>query len=1378
MKLFVSACLLFTLHAAALHAQFIKVLPADATAFPTVSASFYSFDQAGAVLRPAAADLTVSEFGKPCTILSVTCPPIPVRRAISSVLTMDISASMNDQINGTVKMDIARAAARAWIEDLPLGASECALTTFDDKNYLMQDYTTDKAALLGTVGNLIPNHGTDYDAGLLAPQAGALQVSKTGKHDKIIVFLSDGLPSRDPDEDSIVAEAQRQGCKIYCVMVAMFAPQSMREISSRTGGKCFESIRTIAEIQAVYRSILAESQGIEPCRLTWQSSSSCIPSAREVSVGLAQTSASGETNYTPPANSASSLKVSPSTLYYYGKTPGSTYDTTITLTAQNASYTVTSITSTNPAFSITPPSFTVSSGQSQVLTVHYTPTDSGYAWTKFEFVNAVCPVYYFVSAGYSGTSPSATALVLTAPNGTEEFAVGSDTVISWSGISPDDTVTLDYSTTNGATWEIIAPRVTGGSYRWHVPNTPSNQCLARVRQFNSQRENWALQFKGNNLDEGRTVALDPAGNIYVAGSYKGSITFGSFTLNASSTTATDGFVAKIRQDKTVEWVQPIVSPGNDVVTSLATDNAGNIFATGVFAQKAVIGGKTITEINSTALGELFLVKFHSDGSVEWAQNAGSKYDDIGGHLTTDGAGNVYMVGGFNWDAKFGTTVIPFTEKLRNNMYVAKYHTDGVMEWVKIVEKAGSNSEQGVCTDRNGNIFITGRYEAPIQFGKTALYDGNIFLVKFLASGTIDWATNIGGDIFGDGRGVAADDDGNIIVAGSFNEKMVFGTLQFYSSGSEDVFLAKYRPTGALDWVTHAGGTGRDKVNSIAIDGSGSIYIAGEFQAEAAFDDITIKNAGGTSGFYDIFHAKYFPNGKIEYAKQAGGLGADFCSSITSDRLGNIAMTGTFEYKAKFDTTILATDTIIGILNKDIYVRSMYQRELQSDVSDAAWSIIAPRPGARDVDMGSVPVLTSRDSLVESLVFNGGTQAFKVNDIQIRGGDSSQFMLVSGIPPFSVPAGKGVNVEFRFTPASQGLKQSQIVIITQGDTLRMKIWGNGTQPSIQTIGNGRIDFGKVFVGKFKDTLRALTIMNAGTKAVVIDSIGLGLPNPKDFSLLGGSGPISIPPDSSLRLDLRFTARSAGRTGCALLFYYKDVGSPSVVQLSGEGILNTTSDTVIVSVDTARGYPGELAWLHFRIRNAARLAAAENTMVQLTLRCNSSLLFPVDSTPAGVLTNAERTLSLSLPVLPSNDTVVAVYPMLAMLGTDTATRLILENASLLGGSAALKVEHGRFELLGVCYQGGARLIRPTPSATLSVRPNPITHRCDVEFESIENDTLTLSLVDASGRRVQQIFSGRMAPGRHSLSFEKEKLAAGTYFLILESPTIRKAMQVEVK
>ncbi|MBK9249970.1 MAG: SBBP repeat-containing protein [Ignavibacteria bacterium] len=1378
MKILSTLCLLMLVNAGILSAQSLQVFPPDVTNFPSVEAPLYCFDASGAVLRPTIADISVTELSIPCQILSLVCPPATTLKAISTVLTIDVSGSMNDKIKSTLKIDIAKEAARAWIAAMPPGGSECAVTSFDGANYLHQDFTTDKNLLLAAVNSLSPKEGTDYDAGLLHPQAGALQIAKNAKYEKFIVFLSDGLPSKDPKVDSIVAEAQRQNCKIYCVMVGMVAPQSMREISSRTGGRCFESVSQAHEIQSIYRSILAEAQGIEPCKLIWQSSASCIPSSRNVFVTFTSPTISSQTKYTPPGNSISALKFTPSTLYYSAKPPGAAYDTTISVLAQNATFTVTSITSSNPNFDITPKNFNVLSGQTQVLTVHYTPSDSGYAWTKFELINDICPVNYFVSAGFAGKPPTSVQLKLDAPNGAEEFPVGNDTLITWSGISPADTVTLDYSTNNGASWELIAPKATGGKYAWKVPNTPSNQCLARVRQFNSERESWAMQFKGNNLDESRAITMDGAGNIYVGGSYKGVVTIGTFTLTNTSLTTTDAFVAKIKPDKSVEWVLPIVSSGNDVVTSLAVDIAGNIFATGTFASNAVVGGKSITEINNTALGELFLIKLKNDGMVEWTQNAGSKYADVGGHLATDGAGNVYMVGGFDWDAKFGNVVVSYTEKLRNTMYVAKFRSDGTMDWVKIIEKTGSNSGHGVCTDRNGNLFITGQYEVPAQIGNTIFYEGNIFLVKFTPSGTIDWENNIGGDIYGEGVGVTADDNGKIIVTGSFYEKMLFGSLQFYSNGNEDIFLASYTNAGKLDWATHAGGSGRDKGRSIAVDGSGSIYIVGEFQAEADFDGMTIKNSGGNGGFNDIFLSKYFPDGKIEYAKQAGGLGADFCTSIASDRLGNIAMTGTFEYDATFDTTTLYADTIINFINKDIYIWSSFQRELQSDVSDAVWSIVAPNPGGKDVDMGQVLVQSSRDSLIERLVFNRGNVSFAVHDIQIIGADSAQFMMVSGMPPLDVPANDGVNVEFRFRPTSPGLKQAQVSIITGGDTLFMKIFGIGILPPTRSLNNGIIDFGKVFVGNYRDTVQAAVLKNIGTSALVIDSVVRVTPNIRDFTLQSTIRPISLQPDSILTVDARFTATESGRTSGRLLIYYQGVGSPVAVQLFGEGINNSVLDTLIVSNDSTRGFPGDIVQMPIRIQNGARLAQLSGTLLRVNIRCNATLLFPVDSTPIGILSGSERTFTLTVPVLPSDDTVVAVYPFLAMLGNDTATIVTLENVTIEGGSAPVHVRNGHFQLLGVCFEGGARLLNTTAPVTLSIRPNPITHQSDIEFETIENNRTKLSIIDATGQVVQDIFDGVIAKGKHTIPFTKQTLPTGTYFLIFETPTIRKAVRMEVK
>ena len=130
--------LLVFLFSYSVHSQSLSVFDIDTSAFPTINAKFYAFDINGEqISNLSPSDFQVAENGIPRTVTSVSCPaphpPVP----ISSVLVMDVSSSM-----GSGGLNIAKAAAHAWIELLPLGSSECAISSFSDNNYLNQDFTT------------------------------------------------------------------------------------------------------------------------------------------------------------------------------------------------------------------------------------------------------------------------------------------------------------------------------------------------------------------------------------------------------------------------------------------------------------------------------------------------------------------------------------------------------------------------------------------------------------------------------------------------------------------------------------------------------------------------------------------------------------------------------------------------------------------------------------------------------------------------------------------------------------------------------------------------------------------------------------------------------------------------------------------------------------------------------------------------------------------------------------------------------------------------------------------------------------------------------------------------------------------------------------
>jgi uncharacterized protein (TIGR02145 family) len=458
------------------YSQNLSVYNIDVSAFPTIKANFFAFDSVGnQITNLSIGNFELKENGLARTITYVTCPEPKPTIALSSVLVIDVSGSMKDG-----GLDIAKAAAYAWIDMLPLGKSECAITSFSENAYLNQDFTTKKVKLIDGIYSLDCVTGTDYDAAFNSTYAGALPIARMGKHKRVIVFLSDGVPNSEPNTTQIINDAIANNITIYGVIIGMAAPQCVKDFSTQTGGLYFENIRTKEEAEDCYRNILMISQGGEPCEIEWKSEKTCIQGYVDLELNIKPEVVSAKSSYKSPDISIMRMDFSPPSVKFLYAVPGIQKDTTVVVTAKNADFIVSDIKSSNPAYTISPTNFVLNSGQAQNLKISYLPADSGYTMTKFTLDNDKCTTNYFASGGFPGKKPKMQTLKLINPNGGEEFIVGMDTLITWEGIMPDEKVVIDYTTNNGANWIPIADSARGLSYNWNVPKTPSNQCLARV----------------------------------------------------------------------------------------------------------------------------------------------------------------------------------------------------------------------------------------------------------------------------------------------------------------------------------------------------------------------------------------------------------------------------------------------------------------------------------------------------------------------------------------------------------------------------------------------------------------------------------------------------------------------------------------------------------------------------------------------------------------------------------------------------------------------------------------------------------------------------------------------------------------------------------
>jgi len=459
--------------------QSLSVFDVDTSSFPTMKASFFAFDSLGNQLSNfAKSDFEVRENSIPRVVTKVTCPTPKPPIALSSVLVMDASVSMTwgKQPN----LELAKAAAKIWIQGLPLGKSECAITSFNGSSFINQDFTTDRNKLVKAVDSLTGTDGTDYDAAFYTNVTSAVNVAQTGRNKRVIVFLTDGLPNLEPQTQTILNLLKQYQITVYAVTLNLPCPQCLKDISTKSGGQWYEKVNSKDEAEHIYQKILLQSQGGDPCTLEWQSEIYCKDGIINTETKIAHLKLTTINKYKLPDRGYARLEFNPISVNFKNAKPGLKKDTVISVSARNADFKVIDILSSNPTFTISPTSFILRIGKSLDLTVSFIPADSGYVFTKFTIENDVCPTKYYCSGGYSGKKPKVRTLKLIQPNGGEEFVVGMDTVITWDGILPDDKVKLEYSTDNGSIWKKIADSVSGLSYSWRVPKTPSSSCLARV----------------------------------------------------------------------------------------------------------------------------------------------------------------------------------------------------------------------------------------------------------------------------------------------------------------------------------------------------------------------------------------------------------------------------------------------------------------------------------------------------------------------------------------------------------------------------------------------------------------------------------------------------------------------------------------------------------------------------------------------------------------------------------------------------------------------------------------------------------------------------------------------------------------------------------
>jgi hypothetical protein len=210
---------------------------------------------------------------------------------------------------------------------------------------------------------------------------------------------------------------------------------------------------------------------------------------------------------------------------------------------------------------------------------------------------------------------------------------------------------------------------------------------------------------------------------------------------------------------------------------------------------------------------------------EWAQRGGHYAYDYGWGTATDAAGNVFVAGKFE---EAGAIFGPFTLPCAGNhdIFVAKYNSSGVIQWIRSAGGPGGDYAHAVCVDPSGNVIIAGEVEDTAHFGsvkvKAKSQDNDIFIAKYTTNGDLVYVKLAGGYTNDKAYAVASDKDGNAYITGHIEGTASFGSFNITSVGAKDVFVAKYNSSGVEQWAVRAGSANTDEGKGISVNTAGEL----------------------------------------------------------------------------------------------------------------------------------------------------------------------------------------------------------------------------------------------------------------------------------------------------------------------------------------------------------------------------------------------------------------------------------------------------------------------------------------------------------------------------------------------------------------------------
>ncbi len=468
------------------------------------------------------------------------------------------------------------------------------------------------------------------------------------------------------------------------------------------------------------------------------------------------------------------------------------------------------------------------------------------------------------------TASTATSITTTVPAGATTGKISVTVAGNTSTSATDFTVTLASAVTPGLEWALAFGALdaevesmttdaagnvyTAGQFDGPVDFDPRSGVFnltsagngdAFVSKLSSDGNLiWAFRLGGTGNDDADQIAVDGAGNIYVAASINLASGSVDFDPGPGSTLVGPGaYISKFDTNGNLLWVLPLAVNVNDI----DVDASNNMYMVGTFSGTVDFDpGAPVFNLTASGSGDFFVMSLTSAGNFVWAKRIGGTQGDVARSLALDAGSNLCVTGIFfsptvDFDPGVGTANLTLTGI--GDVFILKLDNAGNYVWARRIGSTSGEDADGIATDAANNVLITGSFSGILDFdpgagvaNSTAVGGSDAFVLKLNSAGNYVWATSVGGSTSDGGFSITTDAAGDVYYTGEYSSTADFdpgpGIFNITTGGGKQVFVSKLSASGNFLWALGSQATtGSPWAFSpeISLTPAGNIIIAGELE---------------------------------------------------------------------------------------------------------------------------------------------------------------------------------------------------------------------------------------------------------------------------------------------------------------------------------------------------------------------------------------------------------------------------------------------------------------------------------------------------------------------------------------------------------------------